>query len=212
MTNPKRTLSDDIAALHHEAKALVSAGNQVLILSHSYGGVVATNAITADLSISARHKEGKQGGILGMVYLCAFILQKGQCVVDIVSESGCALDIDLRDDGTCFPKNPVEAFYQDVEARRAEELKGRLDVHATSAQVEKCSYEAWRGQKVGYIFCEADEAIVLKRQRRMVEAVGERGVDVETQTLECGHSPFVVCPERVVELVGGYVKEWTGVA
>ena len=51
---PDSDLSDDVRCLQQEAGRLVEAGNPVLVLCHSYGGLVTTNALTEELSFASR--------------------------------------------------------------------------------------------------------------------------------------------------------------
>ena len=55
----------------------------VLVVAHSYGGVPASGAISG-LSKVARLKEGRKGGVIGIVYITAFVALEGTCVLDIL--------------------------------------------------------------------------------------------------------------------------------
>lgn len=55
-------------------------GKKVLIIGHSSGGWVATQAARPDLQLEARKAEGKSGGIIGILYIGAFIIPVGESV------------------------------------------------------------------------------------------------------------------------------------
>ena len=55
----------------------------VLVVAHSYGGIPAGGAVSG-LSKVARLKEGKQGGVIGIVYITAFVAREGTSVFDIL--------------------------------------------------------------------------------------------------------------------------------
>ena len=50
--------------------------NDVVLVMHSYGGC-AGSAGVAGLSKAARTAAGKQGGIIGLIFMCGFIAHEG---------------------------------------------------------------------------------------------------------------------------------------
>ena len=71
-------LAADAACIHTAAKALVEAGHDVLVIAHSYGGLVGAEAITTTITKVERTKKGLKGGVVHMLYLCAFIVPVGR--------------------------------------------------------------------------------------------------------------------------------------
>jgi pimeloyl-ACP methyl ester carboxylesterase len=87
--NPLRGLSSDAAYLHDfltENPAL--AGRRVVLVGHSYGGAVITNAAVGDPSVKA------------LVYVDAFIPDKGQTVQDLLGKVP----------GSCIGGDPATTF------------------------------------------------------------------------------------------------------
>jgi hypothetical protein len=72
--------------LYDDASTIVANLTQLVVM-HSYGGMVGTQAIDASFSKIAREKEGKAGGVLGLLYMCAFIVQEGQNLVTSLGEA-----------------------------------------------------------------------------------------------------------------------------
>lgn len=62
--------------------SLADNGKEIVALMHSYGGVVGTEALY-DTSISSRAKIGLKGGVKRLVYMSAFVPQKGQSLAGI---------------------------------------------------------------------------------------------------------------------------------
>lgn len=58
-------------------------GKDVVIVCHSYGGVPAGGAARG-LSKAARARMGKQGGIVALIYMTAFIVPQGSSVVEMM--------------------------------------------------------------------------------------------------------------------------------
>jgi pimeloyl-ACP methyl ester carboxylesterase len=78
MPLPPATLKDDAALVRGVVGALVAEneGTEVVILAHSYGGTVATEAL-AGLGI----KEGKKGGVRRLIFLSAIAPRVGETQV-----------------------------------------------------------------------------------------------------------------------------------
>lgn len=73
---PTMTMYDDAAQVHAELDLLIEGGLEVFIIMHSYGGLVGSQA-AAGLGQIERSKRGLQGGVIGLLYVCAFILPLG---------------------------------------------------------------------------------------------------------------------------------------
>lgn len=75
-SSPTVTLSDDAAQVRAELDLLVEDGLEVFVVMHSYGGLVGSEA-AAGLGRVERSKRGLRGGVIGLLYVCAFILPLG---------------------------------------------------------------------------------------------------------------------------------------
>jgi pimeloyl-ACP methyl ester carboxylesterase len=71
------SMHDDIAALRIALLPHVEAEKEIVLVMHSLGGLLGSNAIEG-MGIEARAKEGKKGGIKRLVYLAAGILPEGE--------------------------------------------------------------------------------------------------------------------------------------
>ncbi len=84
-TTPKTaTCGEDARSLRQQLLPLIdSEGKDVVLLSHSYGGIPAAGAAYG-LSKNARSKASKKGGILGLVYMSAFAVPEGASLVEFL--------------------------------------------------------------------------------------------------------------------------------
>ena len=71
-------LPEDADFFHGKLKEICDAGKEVVVLCHSYGGLVATDAAHG-LGKDERARDGVRGGIIRIVYLT--------CIVGPVGES-----------------------------------------------------------------------------------------------------------------------------
>ena len=61
---------------------LLDEGKDVIVIMHSYGGQ-AGSAAAFGLGVEERKKAGLHGGVLGLVYICAFVVPSGKSVGDM---------------------------------------------------------------------------------------------------------------------------------
>lgn len=95
------TLKDDVDAVTTALKHLVEEEKKsVVVVMHSYGGIVGTEAIPKHLTHAARRARGHQGGVLHLFYFAAFILPEGKSVLEAFGESP------INDVQVCTPKTP----------------------------------------------------------------------------------------------------------
>ena len=75
---PPIGMEDDAKCIRKELKRLVEQEHkEAIVFAHSYGGLVASEAVDADLSKAAREENGQKGGVVRIMYLAAFFLPPG---------------------------------------------------------------------------------------------------------------------------------------
>lgn len=85
---PTVDLSDDCTVVKGLVEDLVqNQGKLVVVLMHSYGGLVGSNAITQELSFVHRQSKGLAGGVIHLFYFTAFLLDERQAVFGVFGES-----------------------------------------------------------------------------------------------------------------------------
>lgn len=79
---PKTTLIDDALAVRKELVRQVEHEHQtVVVVMHSYGGLVGGEAIPEDLSYTKRQSLGLLGGVIHLFYFCAYVLDQGESLL-----------------------------------------------------------------------------------------------------------------------------------
>ncbi|GAD97684.1 hypothetical protein MGYG_00728 [Paecilomyces variotii No. 5] len=198
---PKALLEDDVAAVRKEAFELVDLGHTILVLAHSYGGVVATQAIASDLYAST---SSDRGGVVSLVYLSAWLIQPDDTVAGVIAKYGLQSDVDLgnNNDGTVFAKNAPVSFYNDIEPAQAEDLAKTNVTHNWMAVSGSVTLAPWKDLPTVYIYCLQDRAIKLPLQEHMVEDITTLGSHaLETKTVDSGHCPFLSEPQRLLQTI-----------
>lgn len=157
--------------------------------------------------MTTRRQKSQAGGVVSIVYLCAFLPTVGGSVDNLWNGSGAVLHFDVLEDGVAFPSNPIDAFYGGVEPKLAQYCADNLGVQPGVTFITGATAEAWRFLPMTYIHCTQDGAIPYVLQQKMVAAVrASDAAAVRVETLEASHSPFL--NEKVDELVGMVETAW----
>ena len=75
---PHISMLDDALEIRRTLDKLLAVGWDVIVLAHSYGGLVATEAVTHPYLKSSRTLIGRSGGVVALIYMTAFLLAPGQ--------------------------------------------------------------------------------------------------------------------------------------
>lgn len=82
------SLIDDALAIRTElTRQIEYEGKTVVVVMHSYGGLVGSEATTEELSYAKRHAQGLPGGVIHLFLYSAFLLNEGQSVLSAFGES-----------------------------------------------------------------------------------------------------------------------------
>ena len=130
---PKATFQDNVNVVRKIALELAPAGHAIIVLAHSWGGHVASEAIREDLY--AKNMPGGDSprkGVVHLIYLSAWLPDAGKSPAEAFSEVTTGTerptktDMGIDEDGSAWLKNPVEALYNDIEVERAEQLSKKI--------------------------------------------------------------------------------------
>ena len=85
---PQVSLIDDALAIRTVLTRQVEYEEKlVVVVMHSYGGLVGSEAATEELSYAKRHAQGLPGGVIHLFLYSAFLLNEGQSVLSAFGES-----------------------------------------------------------------------------------------------------------------------------
>lgn len=74
--SPTADLYTGITFIYYLISDLVSQGKLIIILMHSYGGQVGSNALS-EFAVSTRKAQGQSGGIIHLLYISSFMMLEG---------------------------------------------------------------------------------------------------------------------------------------
>ncbi|GJC83568.1 hypothetical protein ColLi_06406 [Colletotrichum liriopes] len=197
-TTPLATLSDDVAAVRTELDKLVSNGKEVVIYSHSYGGVVASNAVEG-YDVATRSAAGAAGGVVSIVYASAFMLPKGSSLLDLLGGQPLPWMI-VEDDrvvgnATMLP----EVGFNDLSASEQDKWAKEMTWTSLSAFITPSSYEPWNnGIDCAYLYATLDNALPLSYQQAMSGVLPEGS---KTESEPSGHCAHLSRPANVTSIL-----------
>jgi pimeloyl-ACP methyl ester carboxylesterase len=193
--------SEPLGDLHADAAAVREAIDRVagptVLLGHSFGGMVITEA-------------GAHPNVRHLVYLCAFMPDEGQALLDLVStveDPGLKADLHVlpgerEGEVRVNPEFARELFYEDVSDEDVERALARLVPESGPAFAQAPAAIAWHDRPSTYVVCTHDRAILRQLQLQMARHASET---VEWPT---GHSPFLSRPDLVVDLLAGLAARY----
>ncbi|SOE00149.1 alpha/beta hydrolase [Blastococcus haudaquaticus] len=152
-----------------------------VVLGHSYGGAVITEAVTAD------------SGVAHLVYLCAFLLDEGDSLLGAVGGNPPPW-WDVRGDHVAV-RTPAEVFYNGVSPELTERSVARVASHSLAAFEQPLTNAAWKVVPSTYVVAEQDQAIPAFAQEAMAQRAGE------VLRMDTGHSPFLAQPQALAALL-----------
>ena len=196
---PLRGVAFDASSIAAHVSAV---DGPVLLVGHSYGGAVITQA-AADLD-----------NVVGLVYLAAFGLDAGESVESVqkpfeptlLAANGRATPYDAVGavGGPDLYIDPVrfrETFCADVPADLAAVMAVSQRPVAAATLSEECTSAAWRTKPTSYLISARDQAINPDAERFMAERMG--GI---VDTIDASHVAFISQPVATAEFVLAALK------
>lgn len=112
-----------------------------------------------------------------------------------------------EDIGQAYVNDPEFRFYHDLPEADQKRYASILRNVPTTQSTTPITQAAYMYHPVTYLFCENDRALPIEVQKGMVDKIRGLGVNIETETCEASHSPFLSMPERVLQVVEGIISK-----
>jgi len=183
--NPTFSLADDVAVTK---RALATQNGPAILVGHSYGGVVITEA-------------GNDPKVAGLVYIAAFAPDKGESVSALIKDPppGAPVPPILPpQDGYLFLDKTkfAASFAADVSPDLAEFMADSQVPWGVEALSGAISQPAWKTKPSWYLVSTEDRMIPPDAQRAMSKRAGSTVVEVKGS-----HSVYVSQPQAVASLI-----------
>jgi pimeloyl-ACP methyl ester carboxylesterase len=183
--NPTTSLADDVAATR---RAIEASSGPVLLVGHSYGGVVITEA-------------GNDPRVVGLVYIAAFAPDDGESVAKLIGNPapGAPVPPILPPKGGFLMLDKAKfaaSFAADVEASRAAFMAESQLPWGVDALGGMVTEAAWKNKPSWYLVATDDRMIPPQAQRFMSKRAGATVVETPGS-----HAVYVSRPEPVAKLI-----------
>jgi pimeloyl-ACP methyl ester carboxylesterase len=183
--NPTTSLADDVAVTR---RTLAAQDGPVILVGHSYGGVVITEA-------------GNDPKVAGLVYVAAFAPDKGESVSALIKNPppGAPVPPILPpQDGFLFLDRAKfrESFAADVSAELAAFMADSQVPWGLEALNGAVSEAAWKTKPSWYLVSTEDRMIPPDAQRAMSKRAGSSVIEVKGS-----HAVYVSQPQAVAAII-----------
>jgi len=196
---PSINLIDDALAVRLELTKLIEYGNKtVVVVMHSYGGLVGSEAIPEELTYTNRKARGQAGGVIHLYYFSAFLLPVGQSVLEAFGESP---NNDVKADGRFSILNGASTLYNDLPDSDAKLWESRLIPQSYKVQTTKLTRAAYTYIPSTYLICENDQAAPTQYQEMFA---GTANAAVER--CSSGHSAMLSQTDMLADKIAAAVE------
>ncbi|KAM7195034.1 hypothetical protein V8F33_006903 [Rhypophila sp. PSN 637] len=197
---------------HSVLEPLLAEGKDLVIFTHSYGGVYGPESLEGT-SKQERQAKGLEGGVVAVVLCASFIAPKGTTAM-----AAMGVDPDnmpgwiIHDESTglvSFDKPSAKAMlFHDLPDEEADKLAGMLPPQqytcfSTPAHWDPFHSPYFKG-KIGYIFTEADKIVPMEAQKMYVQT---GGIDKTRILKGSSHSPHLERPGELADTVLDLAKD-----
>jgi pimeloyl-ACP methyl ester carboxylesterase len=185
VSNPLTSFSDDVAATR---RAIAAQDGPVILVGHSYGGVVITQA-------------GDDPKVAGLVYVAAYAPDAGQAIGEMGAEFPKPLGLTkLGPVGDGFlmlsPEGIETAFAQDL-SKPEQALLVAVQAQTSGTIIgAKPTVAAWKSKPSWYIVSANDRMIVPDHERSMAKQM-----KAKTTELASSHVAMLSHPKEVADII-----------
>jgi pimeloyl-ACP methyl ester carboxylesterase len=180
---PLTSLADDVAATR---RVLELQQGPTLLVGHSYGGVVITEA-------------GNAPNVVGLVYIAAFIPDKGESAVSLLSQAPAANN-DMRATKDDFlyldPAAYPADFAGDIPPSQAIFMARSQPLLAKAAAGAPVTTAAWHTKKSWALVASLDHNINPDLERKLAKRAGSETIEVPGS-----HAVYISKPVEVARLI-----------
>jgi pimeloyl-ACP methyl ester carboxylesterase len=181
--NPLTSLQDDVSAVK---RALDRAGGPVILVGHSWGGVVITAA-------------GVDERVKGLVYVAALAPDAGETGAQLSAKFDPApifKHIAVVDGYIWLNRDAIPHFAGDL-SKSQQDLIYATQGPANAALFEaKVDVPAWKNKPSWYVVALEDGTINTEQERFMAKRMGATTIEVDSS-----HVPMISRPDAVVDII-----------
>ncbi|KAJ5936926.1 alpha/beta-hydrolase [Penicillium verhagenii] len=211
--NPSATFKDDLTAAQLAIETETSAGLSVVLIAHSYGGMVANSAIKGFAPPSPPHTNRATGAVIGLILIASGFTFTGLSFMDPFLGNPPPGWRANWESGYAELVTPArELFYHDVDEADAEVAIAELGTQSLKALFEggEHSYAGWMDVRAWYLGTTEDRGLPVVVQRMGVGMARGMGGVIVHREIGTSHSPFLSRPVETADVIMEAVKDFVG--
>lgn len=187
---PLTSLADDVAATE---RAIALEDGPVLLVGHSYGGAVITQA-------------GNSAKVAGLVFVAAYAPDEGESSLSLATANPTPVVNEIRPDKSGFlklsQKGITDDFAQDLSNAEKTILSATQGPTAGTALGAPVTNPAWKNKSTWFVIASEDRTISPQ-----LEAAEAKRMNATTSTVSTGHLAMLADPERVADIIKEAAKK-----
>lgn len=212
--DPAKTFKDDLDAARQAVSDETSCGRDVVVIAHSYGGMVGNSAIKG---FARKRADASQipaaGHVIGLILIASGYTFTGLAFMDpFLGHPPPTWRVNSATGFADIVTPPRQFFYHDLPADEAEYRISQLRPQSLKALFEggEYSYSGWLDVPSFYVGTIEDQGLPVVVQRINVGMARGMGASVEHRELQTSHSPFLSQPEATVHIIVEAVEAFAG--
>jgi pimeloyl-ACP methyl ester carboxylesterase len=208
--SPDATFLDDITAVRTAIEAETSAGRDVVVAAHSYGGLPAHSG-SKGLTVGSPEPTSTGGKVIGFVLMASGFTMTGMCFLD--PTGGVPPPQWKANKETGFAEllvDPVDMFFHDLPAEEGKMWASKLGKQSLKALAEggEHAYSSWTEAPNYYIVTKQDHGLPASMQQMIIGMAAS--ADVTVRELDASHSPMLSMPEETANIIDEAATEFEG--
>jgi len=204
------SLQTDAQHIRSLLSRLVGAGKEVVLVMHSYGGLPGAEAVRG-----MGKREGRRGGVVHLLFLGSFLLEKGRAALDLLQGQLPPWAEPVQDGTFLRCTCPEELWYHDLSPSEAAKWAALLKPQCTVTFLSSVEHPGWAYVPSTYLLTTQDRAVPAEVQEGMLaranallaqpQGKGEFKLgqvkEVGVERVESGHAVMLSRPEVVARAV-----------
>ena len=181
---PLHSLADDVDTVK---RAIDLVGGPTILVGHSYGGFVITNAAYNNPNVK------------GLVYIAAFVPDVGESLSNFIDPTKLPqglLVFDSRGFGYINPEMFSQAFAQDINSTEATIMASVQKPINQSVLGEKSGPPAWKQLPTWYQVSEGDRMIPPDAERQFAQRINSTTISINSS-----HASLVSHPDVIAQFI-----------
>ncbi|PNP74194.1 hypothetical protein FNYG_12243 [Fusarium nygamai] len=203
--------SHDVKVVADAIAAEASQGLDVVVLLHSYSGLVGQSAMRGFTSKSA-DTDGNTGRVIGLFHVSTGFVREGACFLDTLGGKPLpTFEADYENNVMVIKVDPIDMLYHDLPTEEAEYWVGKLSKQALTGLTEgyEVAYEGWRDVPIWQVMTKDDRALPYEAQKMLVRGAEKLGADITKRIIDSAHLPMLSRPDELVGILEEAIQAFT---